>query len=264
MGVAYRGRIPLEDIRVDFEVEPIELPTGIGFGVKEVVTLKGQISESERIRLQRASQFCPVGQALTKGSIEFEDEVEWSSGDVASASPVPESILPLEGDIAIVPTGSVHGRYLLDTKEYDEDVGMAHEGEVKVAVTCENLTRSSHWNVLAGHSSDGWVPGPFPLSQAAWAASSAATLSQLLRQGTEDADSISVELALAARGGRGQAQGDAAAGVVGHRSALRRIIVPGNPRTTPLEVVQAALQRDPITIAYRNGGVLLHDEVVVE
>ena len=264
VGVAYRGRIALEDIRVDFEVEPIELPTGIGFGVKEVVTLIGQISESERVRLQRASQFCPVGQALTKGSIQFEDEVEWSSGDVAAASPAPEGILPLAGDIAIVPTGSVHGRYLRDTKEYDEDGGTAHEGEVKVAVTCENLTHSSLWTVLAGHSSDGWVPGPFPLSQAAWAASSAATLSQLLPQGTEGADSISVELAMAARGGRGQAQGDAAAGVVGHRGALRRVIVPGNPRTTPLEVVQAALQRDPITIAYRNGGVLLHDEVVVE
>ena len=264
VGVAYRGRIALEDIRVDFEVEPIELPTGIGFGVKEVVTLIGQISESERVRLQRASQFCPVGQALTKGSIQFEDEVEWSSGDVTAASPAPEGILPLAGDIAIVPTGSVHGRYLLDTKEYDEDGGMAHEGEVKVAVTCENLTHSSLWTVLAGHSSDGWVPGPFPLSQAAWAASSAATLNQLLPQGTEGADSISVELAMAARGGRGQAQGDAAAGVVGHRSALRRVIVPGNPRTTPLEVVQAALQRDPITIAYRNGVVLLYDEVVVE
>ena len=40
VGVAYRGRIALEDIRVDFEVEPIELPTGIGFGVKEMVTLE--------------------------------------------------------------------------------------------------------------------------------------------------------------------------------------------------------------------------------
>ena len=269
MGVAYRGRIVLEDIRVDFEVEPIELPTGngfggIGFGVREVVTLKGQILESERIRLERASRYCPVGQALTKGSIQFEDEVEWSSCDVAAASPIGEGILPLAGDIATVPAGSVHGRYLLDTKEYDEEGGMAHEGEVKVAVTCENLTHASLWTVLAGHSSDGWVPGPFPLSQAAWAASSAATLSQLLGQGTEGADSISVELAMAARGGRGQAQGDAAAGVVGQRSALRRAIVPGSPRTTPLEVVQAALQRDPITIAYRNGGVLLHDEVVVE
>ena len=52
------------------------------------------------------------------------------------------------GDIAIVPTGSVHGRYLLDTKEYGEDGGVAHEGEVKVAVVCENLTHSSLWTVF--------------------------------------------------------------------------------------------------------------------
>ena len=72
MGVAYRGRITLEDIRVDFEVEPIELPTGngfggIGFGVKEVVTLKGQISESERIRLERGFPILSGGASAHQG-----------------------------------------------------------------------------------------------------------------------------------------------------------------------------------------------------
>ena len=66
------------------------------------------------------------------------------------------------------------------------------------------------------------------------------------------------------RGDRSQSQGNAAEGVVGHRRVLHRVIVPRTPRTTPIEVVQAALQRDPISVAYRNGGVLLHDEVVVE
>ena len=83
VGVAYHGQIPLEDIMVDFELEPVELPDSIGFGVREVVTLKGQLSETERLRLQRAAQYCPVGQALTKGSVEIEDEVQWSSGEVA-------------------------------------------------------------------------------------------------------------------------------------------------------------------------------------
>jgi hypothetical protein len=59
VGVAYRGQIPLEDIMVDFEVEPVELPNAIGFGVREVVTLKGQLSQSQRLRLQRAAQYCP-------------------------------------------------------------------------------------------------------------------------------------------------------------------------------------------------------------
>ncbi len=85
VGVAYRGHIALEDLQVDFEVEPVELPQSIGFGVREVVTLKGQISETERVRLQRAAQYCPVGQALTKGSMEIEDEVQWSSGEATVA-----------------------------------------------------------------------------------------------------------------------------------------------------------------------------------
>ena len=84
-GVAYRGGIPLEDIEVDFRVEPAEHPSGLGFGVRERVTLMGDISESQRARLQRASRFCPVGQALTKGAMEIEDRVRWSSGDVSSS-----------------------------------------------------------------------------------------------------------------------------------------------------------------------------------
>ena len=65
-------------------------------------------------------------------------------------------------------------------------------------------------------------------------------------------------------GGRGRSQANAAEGVVAHRQILRRIIVPGTPSATPLGVVQAALQRDPLSLAYQNGGALLHHEVVVE
>jgi hypothetical protein len=138
-----------------------------------------------------------------------------------------------------------------------------HEGEVKVYVTCKNLTHSSRWTLLAGHSSDGWVPPPFPLAQGAWAASTAATLSRLLPHGTGGDNGLSVELAMAACGERGQAQRNAAEGVVGRRRALRRVTVPGTPRTTPIEGVQAALQRDPLSMAYRDGGVVLHEKVVV-
>jgi hypothetical protein len=264
VGVAYRGQIPLDDIKVDFELEAVELPNAIGFGVREVVTLKGPLSESERVRLQRAARYCPVGQALTKGSVEFEDEVEWSSGEVTAASPVPTAIQKLEGNLPAILPGTVRGRYLLDTKECDETGAMVHEGEVKIYITTENLTRSSRWTLLAGHSSEGWVPPPFPLAQGAWAASTASTLSQLLPQWTDGIDGPSVELAMASRGDRGQAQRNAAEGVIGRRRALRRVTVPGTPHTTPIEAVQGALQRDPISIAYRNGGILLHEKVVVE
>ena len=264
VGVAYRGHIALEDIQVDFEVEPVELPQSIGFGVREVVTLKGEISETERLRLQRAARYCPVGQALTKGSMEIEDEAQWSSGEATVASPAPEGLQPSEGDLPALLPGSVRGRYLLDTKEYDEAGVMEREGEVKVYAVSENLTRTSRWTFLAGHSSAGWVPPPFPLAQAAWAASTATTLSRLLPPETQGGAGLEVELAMAAQGVRGQSQGNAAKGVVSRRRVLRRISVPGTPRTTPLDTIQAALLRDPISMAYRSGGVLLHEEVLVE
>lgn len=246
-------------------MEPVELPNAIGFGVRALVTLKGRILESERVRLERASRFCPVGQALTKGSMQVEDEVRWSSGEVAAATPAPESLPQLDGALPAIPSGSVHGRYLLDTKEYDESGAMEHEGEAKVSISCENLTRTSRWTLLGGHSSNGWVPPPFPLAHGGWAASTVSTLSRLLPLGADEADGLSVELRMAAGGGgTGQSQANAAEGVVVHRQVSRRIMVPGTPSTTPIEAVQAALQRDPISLAYLNGGVLLHNEVVVE
>ena len=261
VGVAYRGNIALDDIEVDFEVEPIGPPDAIGFGVRETVTLYGQISESERVRLERASNYCPVGQALTKGSMQVEDQVQWSSGELISASPTPDGFQPLEGSLPAIPSGTVHAQYLLDTKELDEFGAMAHEGEAKVTIRCANLTRSSGWIVLGGHSSPGWVPGPFPLAHGGWAASTAATLSQLLPQAAEG---LKVELAIAAiSGGVTESQSNAAAGVLAYRQVSRRITVPGTPQSTPTEMVQAALLRDPMSIAYQHGGILLQHNVVV-
>jgi len=261
--VAYRGNIALEDITVDFEVEPVDLPNAIGFGVRELVTLKGRISESERVRLERASRFCPVGQALTKGSMKIEDEVRWESGEVAEIPAGLESLPQLDDALPDTPSGSVHGQYLLDTKEYDHSGIMEREGEAKISVRCENLTRTSRWILLGGHSSDGWVPPPFPLAQGGWAASTASTLSCLLPR-VGDSNSLKVELHMAPGRNRGASQSNAAEGIVAHRKVLRRIAVPGSPSTLPIEIIQAALQRDPISLAYRNGGILLRDEVVVE
>lgn len=261
MGVAYRGNIALDDIKVDFEVEPIGPPNAIGFGVKETVTLIGKISEQERVRLERASNYCPVGQALTKGSMQVEDQVLWASGELLTASPTPEGLKALEGNLPAIPPGTVHAQYLLDTKELDESGGMVHEGEAKVTVRCDNLTRSSGWIVLGGHSTPGWVPGPFPLAHGGWAASTAATLSQLLPQTGDD---LKVELAIArTSGGPSESQSNAAAGVVAHRQVSRRITVPGTPQDIPLDMVQAALLRDPMSITYQHGGILLEHNVVV-
>ena len=264
VGVAYRGGIPLEDIEVDFEVEPVERAGGIGFGVREKVTLKGDLSEAERVRLQRASRYCPVGQALTRGSMMIEDEVQWRSGEVTAVPANPGSLPTLEGFLPVIRPGTVHASYLLDTKEYDEEGKMEHEGEAKVYIVAENTTHTSRWTVLAGHSSPGLVPPPFPTAQAAWAASTATTLSSLLPLGGDhDVRDVQVEVGLNMSGGRDLAQGSAAEGRVVHRNAVRRLIVPGTPRSMPIETVQAALIQDPITNAYRDGGVLLDEQVVI-
>ena len=264
VGVAYRGGIPLEDIEVDFEVEPVERAGSIGFGVRELVTLKGNLTEGQRVRLQRASRYCPVGQALTKASMVIEDEVQWRSGEITALPSAAGNLPALEGDLPVIQPGTVHGSYLLDTKEYDSDGAMQHEGEAKVYIDTRNLTHTSRWTVLAGHSSPGLVPPPFPSAQAGWAASTAATLSRLLPLSDEmEATDLRVEVGLNMTGGRDLSQNSAAEGRVVHRNAVRRIVVPGSPRTLPLETVNAALRRDPITIAYREGGILLDEQVVI-
>ena len=109
VGVAYRGNIALEDIKVDFEVEPTCSNDGVGFGVRESVTLYGEIPESERVPLGLASGHCPVGQALTKGSIQVDDEFRWSTGETVSAT-------TSSGDLPAILFGTVHAKYLRDTK----------------------------------------------------------------------------------------------------------------------------------------------------
>ena len=116
MGVAYRGNIALEDIAVDFEVELTFANDGVGFGVRESVTLYGKISESERVPLGLVSGHCPVGQALTKGSIQVDDEFRWSTGETVSATTSSEDLHPLDGDLPAILFGTVHAKYLLDTK----------------------------------------------------------------------------------------------------------------------------------------------------
>lgn len=263
MGVAYRGGIPLEDIAVDFVVEPTATAAGPGFGVRETVRLHGKLSETERVRLERAARFCPVGQALTKGSMQFEDVVEWSSGETLALSPEDTDNGLLTGRLPAIPPGTAQARYLLDTQEYDAAGKMTDEGEAKIYLGAENLTRVSRWTLLAGHSSQGWVPPPFPTAQAAWAASTAATLTGLLPfRDDAAAAGLRVEVGLLMQGGRDRAQGDAATGNITRRPALRRLLIPGSPDTMPAAAIAAALRRDPVTIAYRNGGVLLAEQVL--
>ena len=91
VGVAYRGQIPLQDIRVDFQVEAVTGPDARGFGVKKTVTLHGPLSDTQQLRLHRAAEYCPVGQLFTKGAMAIEDQVIGSAEDTtpAAAAQVP-------------------------------------------------------------------------------------------------------------------------------------------------------------------------------
>jgi hypothetical protein len=99
VGVASRGQIPLQDIRVGFQVEPVASADARGFGVRKTVTLHGALSATEQRRLQRAAEYCPVGQLFTKGALTVEDQVacdakppnkgnhcRYGSGDKAASS----------------------------------------------------------------------------------------------------------------------------------------------------------------------------------
>ncbi len=238
--MAYRGRIPLENIEVDFQLEPAETPAG--FGVRKTVRLKGSLSETEQVRLRRASEFCPVGQIFNKGSLDLEDEILGAKPGNGGAS-----------QVVTLPPGTVRARHMRDTQEYDPAGVLTREGEVKLYLSCRNGSRTARWMIVAGHSGEGWVPAPVPLAHAALAASSAHTLRQFLPQGP-----FRVEIESRSSGDRHESQHAAAAGEIRMRRSVRRVIAEGAPEGA----VRAALRADPVTRAYREGGVLLADDVV--
>jgi len=265
VGVAHRGQIPLQDIRVDFQVEPVADPDGCGFGVRKTVTLCGSLSGTQQLRLRRAAEYCPVGQLFTKGALALEGRVVYSTESAApeAAAQVARGPQPSLDLLPPVPPGTVHGRYLTDTKEYTETGVLQHEGEVKVYLTCANPTRPGRWTLLAGHSGEGWMPPPMPLAYAALAASTVATLRQWLSPEPRSAGGFHVEIAPHGAGNRDQAQAAAAAGTISTRRAVRTVVLYGAPGVVPVQAIAAALQHDPLATSFRVGGVLLDEQIVV-
>jgi hypothetical protein len=265
VGVASRGQIPLQDIRVDFQVEPVAGVDARGFGVRKTVTLHGTLSATEQRRLQRAAEYCPVGQLFTKGALTVEDQVACDAEHtmpeaMAPATPLQQPPLPTLPTCA---PGAVHGRYLVETKEYDDSGVLHHEGEVKVYVTCANLTRTGRWTLLAGHSSEGWIPPPVPLAYAALAASTVTTLRSCMAPEVWSPAGFHVEIAPYGAGNRDQAQTSAAAGTLNARRMVRTVVLHGAPSTVPAQAIEAALQQDPLSTSFRQGGVVLGEQTVV-
>ena len=265
VGVAYRGHIPLQDISVDFQVEPIAHPPAPGFGVRKTLTLYGSLSDTEQRRLRRAAEYCPVGQLFTKGALVLEDQVECRAERAVSAIARPSApeLQPSGNTPPACTPGVVHGRYLAETKEYDANGVLQHEGEVKIYMTCANLTRPGRWTLLAGHSSEGWMPPPVPLAYAAYAASTVTTLRHGVAPAAWPLGGFHVEIVPHGAGSREQAQANAAAGTINARRAVRKIVVQEAPSAVLVQAIQATLQQDPLSRSFREGGVLLGEQIVV-
>ena len=265
VGVAHRGQIPLQDIRVDFQVEPVASADARGFGVRKTVTLHGALSETEQRRLHRAAEYCPVGQLLTKGALVIEDQVECCAEGAVPEMAVPSARVlqpSLPTTLACAP-GAVHGRYLVETKEYDDSGVLRHEGEVKIYMTCANRTRPGRWTLLAGHSAEGWVPPPIPLAYAALAASTVTTLRSCLASEAWPPVGFHVEIAPYGTGNRDQAQASAAAGTLNARRVVRKVVLHGAPSAVLSQTIKAAVQQDPLSTSFRMGGVVLGEQIVV-
>jgi uncharacterized OsmC-like protein len=265
VGVAHRGQIPLQDIQVDFQIEAVARSDARGFGVRKTVTLKGPLSETEQLRLRRAAEYCPVGQLFTKGALAIEDQVTGSAQSAAPEAEVSAAqvVQPPLDSLPTCPPGAVHGRYLVDTREYANSGVLQQEGEVKLYLTCTNLTRPGRWTLLAGHSSAGWMPPPVPLAYAALAASTVTTLRQVVSREVWLFAGFHVEIIPHGAGNRDQSQAAAAAGTINTRRAVRKIVLHGAPEVSPVQAIEAALQHDPLALSFRSGGVLLGEQIVV-
>ena len=109
---------------------------------------------------------------------------------------------------------------------------LQHEGEVKLCLTCENLTRPGRWTLLAGHSSAGWMPAPVPLAYAALAASTVTTLRQFVSREAWPSAGFHVEIIPQSAGNRDHAQTAAAAGAINPRRVVRRKEIGSVPFST--------------------------------
>jgi hypothetical protein len=265
VGVAHRGQIPLQDIQVDFQVETVDHPDARGFGVRKTITLKGPLAETERLRLRRAAEYCPVGQLFTKGALAIEDLVTYSAESAGPEAAVMAALVlqPPQHTLPTCAPGAVHGRYLVDTQEYTDNGILQHEGEVKLYLTCENRTRPGYWTLLAGHSSAGWMPPPVPLAYAALAASTVTTLQQFGATDAGPSAGFHVEIIPQSAGNRGEAQTAAAAGTLNTRRVVRTIVLHGSPSVSPVRAIEEALQHDPLTLNFRRGDVLLSEQMIV-
>jgi len=107
------------------------------------------------------------------------------------------------------------------------------------------------------------MPPPVPLAYAALAASTVTTLRSCIAPDVWPPAGFHVEIAPYGAGNRDQAQASAAAGTLNARRVVRTVVLHGAPSAGQDQAIKAALQQDPLSISFRQGGVVLDEQVVV-
>jgi hypothetical protein len=72
-----------------------------------------------------------------------------------------------------------------------------------------------------------------------------------------------IEIAPYGAGNRDQAQTSAAAGTLNARRVVRRVVLHGTGSAVPMQAIAAALQQDPLSTSFRQGGAVLDEQIVI-
>lgn len=276
VGVAYRGNIPLEHIAIEFEVGASSGDRKLQNGVKKTITVTGPLTDEHLLRLKRASDFCPVGQHMTRRVTTIEDHVEFATGGTEAHpqdAPHPFTVgsLPERNSAELIfPAGKVDSRYLRETREWGEDAGkrvLAQEGEVNVYFACDGQKRGHRWAVLGGHTSESWGPRPVDFPNGALAASTVETLRRLVAPEALGYDDLAVFIESEGHGGpastgRAGAQLAAMAGETRPRRVIRKVIAGGPLLEVPVDTIYVALKSDPMARFIQEGDILLGEKLV--
>ena len=107
------------------------------------------------------------------------------------------------------------------------------------------------------------MPPPVPLTYAALAASTVTTLQACMAPEARTPAGFHVEIAPYGAGNRDQAQTSAAAGILNARRVVRTVVLHGATSAVPTQAIETALQQDPLSTSFRQGGVVLDEQIVV-
>ena len=262
-GVASRGRSPLRDMQVSFDVSP---RAEGGFDIRQRTILTADLSDTDYGRLSRAVGFCPIGKIFSKRAITIDDRVQLRGARTGAAP----ARAPGAVDVPVFVPGSASAQWLAATSEWREVEGrrsLDQEGEVVVHVDCaSNGSGGRRWGLLGGHTSAGWAPRPSAYAMAGLASSTLITLRARADALGIDPTTLRVEvrsLSPVPSGGKRQSQEEAAIGEAKPVRWLREVTVEAASSAATTEAIGSAMRLDPIYGHCMRGDLLAGEEIVV-